>query len=501
VHTCADPLRHAARTAGDRLAIADGGTRRTWSEVWTRCSRLAGALRAAGLRAGDRIAVLSSNSAEYVELFLALPAAGFAIVPLNTRHAVPELRYALQDSGARWLFADRDVGALASAIERVISLPAQYGALLQGAGELPLGDGVDEGDLAGLFYTGGTTGAAKGVMLTHRNLIADSFHLSTALRLAPEDRWLVMGPMFHAAGSFGLLPITWLGASHVILPAFDPADALERIEREGVTVTFGVPTMIAALADEQLARPRDASSLRLLGYGGAPSATEVLRRARTAFSGTELCTMFGATELGPLGSALGHHERMLDDRRARSCGKPAVGVELRVIGEDGRECAPGEIGEVVARGPNVMKGYWNKPEETARALRGGWYHTGDMGHFDAEGNLYLVDRKKDMIISGGENVYGSEVEEALYRHPAVAEAAVFGIPDARWGEIVAAVVVTRAAVCAEELVAHCRTLIAGYKIPRHIELRADPLPKTGAGKVLKRELRAPFWAGRDRSIG
>jgi long-chain acyl-CoA synthetase len=259
--------------------------------------------------------------------------------------------------------------------------------------------------------------------------------------------------------------------------------------------------MIGALAEEQRARPRDLSSRRLLGYGGAPAATEVLRRARDAFPGVELCTMFGATELAPLATSLGHHERMLDDARARTCGKAAVGIELRVLDAQGLDCATSEIGEVVIRGPNVMRGYWNKPEETARVLRDGWYHTGDMGHLDAEGHLFLVDRKKDMIISGGENVYGSEVEDALYRHPAVAEAAVFGIPDERWGEAVAAVVVPRAPVGAEELVAHCRSLIAGYKVPRHIELRDTPLPKTGAGKILKRELRAPYWQGRERNIG
>jgi long-chain acyl-CoA synthetase len=259
--------------------------------------------------------------------------------------------------------------------------------------------------------------------------------------------------------------------------------------------------MLAAVTEEQLARPRDVSSLRFLTFGGAPSATETLRRARRAFPDAELMTMYGATETAPLVTAVRRLETRLDAPQAATCGRPLVGVEVRIVDpEDRTPPAPGDVGEVAVRGPNVMAGYWNKPEQTAAVLVDGWYHTGDLGRLDADGYLYLVDRAKDMIVSGGENVYSTEVEDVLYRHPAVREAAVFGIPDERWGEAVHAVVVAREAVGEDELIAHCRASIAGYKVPKRIELREEPLPKSGAGKVLKRELRAPYWEGRESMV-
>jgi long-chain acyl-CoA synthetase len=259
--------------------------------------------------------------------------------------------------------------------------------------------------------------------------------------------------------------------------------------------------MLAAMCDEQLERPRDVSSLRHLTFGGAPSATETLRRARRAFPDAGMMTMYGATETAPLVTALRGLHRLLDAPQAHSCGRPLIGVQARVVDPDDRTpVAVGEVGEVAVRGPNVMLGYWEKPEQTEAVLAGGWYHTGDLGRLDADGYLYLVDRAKDMIVSGGENVYSTEVEDVLYRHPAVREAAVFGVPDPRWGEAVHAVVVPRSTVTEEELIAHCRAWIAGYKVPKRIELREEELPKSGAGKLLKRELRAPYWEGRESMV-
>jgi long-chain acyl-CoA synthetase len=244
------------------------------------------------------------------------------------------------------------------------------------------------------------------------------------------------------------------------------------------------------------------SSLRIYGHGGSPIPTEVLRRAATAFPTTEFAQVYGATETAPLVTGLRHEERLLDDERIRSCGQPMLGVELEIRGPDGTACPIGEAGEVTARGDNVMIGYWNKPEQTADVLRDGWYSTGDVGRIDADGFLYLLDRSKDMIISGGENVYCTEVEEAIYTHPGVLEATVFGIPDERWGEAVHAVIVPRLGVdvTADEIIAHVRQTIAGYKVPRTVELRSEELPKSGPGKVLKRELRAPFWADHETQI-
>jgi long-chain acyl-CoA synthetase len=501
MHTFVDPLRRAMRVAPEGTAVVCGGQTITYAQFWTRCRKLAGALLQLGLVKGDRVAIVAANCHRYLEVYCAVPAAGLVVLPLNARHTKAELDYALRDGGVRVLITDRDPGELADAVERVIRLSDEYETLLEHASEIELGDGVHEDDLAGLFYTGGTTGKSKGVMLTHRNLIANTFHVLVAERLTAEDTYLVMAPMFHAAGTVAALGIIWLGARHVILSAFDPSKALDLIESERVTVTLGVPTMVAAIADAQLDSPRDVSSFRQLSHGGSPIATEVVRRTHKAFPATELVHLYGATETAPLATFLTHEERYVDGPLARSCGTPITGVEIRIASADGGDLRAGEVGEVLVRGPNVMQGYWNKPEETAAALKNGWYWTGDLGYVDERSHLFLVDRSKDMIVSGGENVYSTEVEEAIYAHPMVLEAAVFGVPDEKWGEAVHAVVVPRGDVTVEELQAHVRERIAGYKVPKQIELRTEPLPKSGAGKILKRELRARYWAGRDARVG
>ncbi len=497
MYTFVDPLVRAQKLFANDVAMIGQGVRLTYAATWSRCRRLAGALTELGVQPGDRVAILAANSHQYLEVYLAVPASGRVVVPLNTRHAEPELRYALEDAGAKTLITDRDPGGLAQIVERVIGLPDDYERLLASAPEAELGVGVTEESLAGLFYTGGTTGASKGVMLSHRNLMANTLHWLVTAQQGPEDRFLVMAPLFHAAGSVAVLATVWVGGRQVILPAFDPAAVLDAIAAEQITITLGVPTMIAALAEEQLARPRRVESLRSISHGGSPIATEVVRRAHAAFPRAELIHLYGATELAPLATALRHEETLLDGELARSCGLAVLGVDVRVVDKSGREAAPGEPGEVVVRGPNVMPGYWNKPEETRAVLEAGDYRTGDLGFMNAEGYLFLVDRAKDMIISGGENVYSTEVEEVLYQHPAVLEAAVFGVPDPRWGEAVHAIVVPRPGheVDAAALIGFCHARIAGYKVPKRIDLRHDPLPKSGPGKVLKRELRAPFWVG------
>ncbi len=467
MHTFVDPLYRAYKLFANHVSMINGDVRLPYAETWSRCCRLAGALTQLGVQPGERVAILAWNSHQYLEVYMAVPASGRVVVPLNTRHAEPELLYALGDAGARLLITDREPGALAKTVERVIRLPDDYEALLAQAPEAELGVGVTEDSLAGLFYTGGTTGASKGVMLSHRNLIANTTNWLIAAQQGPEDTYLVMA-----------------------------------IAAEQVTVTLGVPTMIAAIAEEQLVRPRQVGSLRSLSHGGSPIATEVVRRARAAFPSTELVHAYGTTETAPLATLLRHEERHIESDVARSCGQAVAGVDVRVFGPDGHAMPPGEVGEVVVRGPNVMQGYWNKPEQTAEVLRNGWYYTGDLGSMNDQGYILLVDRAKDMIISGGENVYSTEVEEALYQHPAVLEAAVFGVPDEQWGEAVHAVVVPRAGqeVDAATLIAFCHKHIAGYKVPKQVDLRRDPLPKSGPGKVLKHELRAPFWAGHRAQI-
>jgi long-chain acyl-CoA synthetase len=499
--TMISPLPRAVLVGADRPAVRCGALELTYAQMWERCRRLACALHDLGLEDGDRVAVVSPNCHRYLEIYQAVPGSGMVLVPLNQRHTDGELRYALEDAGAKALFAGRPAADLPPCVRHVVDLGEGYERLLAAAEPADdLGDGVVEDDLAGLFYTGGTTGASKGVMLTHRNLVANALHLQACWPFGPDTCWLVTAPLFHLAGSIAVLSTVWNAGRHVVLSAFDPAAALDLIERERVTATLVVPSMLAALNDEQLARPRDVSSLRLISFGGAPSATETLRRAHQAFPGARLLHIYGATETAPIATTLLGVEDVLESPRAGSCGQPAVGVDVEVRGPDAVRCAAGEVGEVVVRGPNVMGAYWNKPGQTEAVLRDGWYSTGDLGRMDEQGYLFLVDRAKDLIVTGGENVYSTEVEEVLYRHPAVLEAAVFGVPDERWGEAVHAVVVPRDAVTAGELIAWCQEAIAGYKVPKAIDLRVEPLPKSGAGKVLKRELRAPFWAGREAAV-
>jgi long-chain acyl-CoA synthetase len=495
------PLERGRRVAAEETAVVCGEQRFTHAELHDRAQRLVGALRAMGLERGDRVAVVGPNCHRYLELYLAVPAGGFVLVPLNARHAEPELRYALQDSGARVLFGGQQCRPLAGAVERFIELPGGYDELLAAAAERAPWAALQEENLAGLFYTGGTTGAPKGVMLTHGNLVANAYHFMACWPFTPSTRWLVVAPMFHAAGTIAVLATLWAGGRQILLPSFDAAAVLDAIEREGVTATLVVPTMMAALAEEQERNPRDASTLRWLSHGSAPVGTSLLRRTHETFPLASLLHIYGATETSPILTLLPDEHELLDTPQAHSCGRPAIGIELEVVDAARRPLPTRAIGEVRVRGANVSHGYWNKPDETERALGDGWYITGDLGYLDELGHLFLVDRAKDMIVSGGENVYSIEVEEALYSHALVSEAAVFGVPDERWGEAVYAVVVPSAAVGEQELVEHCRARIAGYKTPKHIELRSEPLPKSAAGKILKRELREPHWQGRENRIG
>jgi len=500
MQTFLDPLLRGRQIAAEKTAIISAGKSFSYNALFSRCCRLATMLQDKGAQHGDRIAILAANTNHYIEAYMTIPAAGFVIVPLNTRHAKPELEYALHDSGAKILLTDREPGALRDIVESVITIPDEFDTLLDRADEAVLGIGVTENSLAGLFYTGGTTGASKGVMLTHRNLISNAFHGMLAAPPAPDNVFLIMAPLFHAAGSNGVLGGIWSGSCQIPLKAFDPAIALDLIEAHAVTHTLGVPAMVAAISELQHTEARNTESLRMVAHGGSPIATEVVRRAAAAFPSAEFIHVYGMTETSPLVTGLRNEQNLLDEDRGRSCGQALIGVQLKIVDAAGIEVPKGEVGELAASGPNVMLGYWNKPEQTDDVLQDGWYRSGDMAYMDDEGYVFLVDRAKDMIVSGGENVYCSEVEEALYKHPAVLEAAVFGVPDDDWGEAVHAFIVPRETVTEKELVDYCRTLIAGYKIPRSMTFTDQELPKSGPGKILKRELRAPFWEGYDRGV-
>ncbi|HUB42654.1 MAG TPA: long-chain fatty acid--CoA ligase [Streptosporangiaceae bacterium] len=496
-------LHRAVQQQPDRVMTIFGDRERTFGEVATRVARLAAALRNLGVGDGDRVAMLALNSDRYSEYLLAVPWVNAALNPVNSRWSAAEIAYSLRDSGTRVLLID-DVfvpmlPALREAVPELTAVihagdsPAPDGALgyedlISGAD--PIEDARRGGtDLAGVFYTGGTTGFPKGVMLSHANL--GTSWLGTAATGCfgrPGSRALHTAPMFHLADLASWGATLLAGGSHVILPGFEPTAVLGAIERHRVTDVLLVPTMIQLLTDNPDVTRYDLASLRSVVYGASPIAEAVLERAMKAFPSALFTQAYGMTELAPVATVLSPADH--EQGHLRSAGRAAPHAEIGVAGPDGGQLQNGKIGEIIVRGGHVMQGYWNKPEETNDAVRDGWMHTGDAGYLDDQGYLYVVDRIKDMIITGGENVYSAEVENAVASHPAVAQCAVIGVPDPDWGERVHAVVVLRsgATLTLDELREHVKTLIAGYKAPRSIEITST-LPVSSTGKFLKRELR------------
>jgi long-chain acyl-CoA synthetase len=515
-----ESLSEAFARFASRPALVDGMVRLDYAALGARVRRLAAALRALGLAPGERVAVLSPNGFRYMEAYLAAAQAGLVIAPINPRLAPREIAFILNDAEARVLLIGSpclplyercraELGGVAHAVllgDRGEGGLAAYEPWIAGAEPAALDPYAwDPDEPMLLCYTGGTTGRPKGVMLSAGNVHANMRHAIAMGGLNSADVWLHAAPMFHLGDSWACLALTVLGAFHVFMGSFEPRRALELIEAHRVTATSIVSTMILRMLELPGQERYDLSSLRRLLYGASPMPVERLEQAWRRF-GPLLQQCYGQTEAAPFlttmpPEAVAPAVPGAPLRRPESCGRALPGVEVRVVDGSGEPVAPGAVGEIVARGPNIMLGYWKRPEETALALAGGWLHTGDLAAMDEEGYVTIVDRAKDVIISGGENVYSSEVENALYRHPAVEEAAVIGVPDARWGEAVLAVVVPRAdrPVTAQELIAHCRELIAAFKCPKAVEFR-DSLPKSGAGKILKAELRAPFWKGETRRI-
>ncbi len=508
-------LHRAAQQYPDRVATVCGDRRHTFAEVTDRVARLACALRGLGVGAGDRVAMLALNSDRYHEYLMAVPWADAVLNPVNVRWSPAEIGYSLRDSQTRILIVDDTFAPVVPALraeypELATVVHAGDGAAPDGAlsfeeliaGSEPVEDARRSGDaLAGLFYTGGTTGNPKGVMLSHANLMTSALGLmATGNLLAPGARYLHAAPMFHLADLAAWNATTAGGGSHVMIPAFEPVAVLRTIAEQEVTDVLLVPTMIQAVVDHPEIGEHDLTSLRALLYGASPIPQTVLERAMKAFPNASFTQAYGMTELSPVATLLGPEEH----RRAellRAAGRAAPHAEVRIVDPDDVEVPRGDVGEIVSRGGHVMLGYWNQPEETAAAVRDGWMHTGDGGYMDEAGYVYVVDRIKDMIVTGGENVYSAEVENALSTHPAVGSCAVIGVPDDEWGERVHAVVVAAPGqiVTGDELRAHVKTRIAGYKAPRSVEF-VDALPISGAGKILKRELRKRYWDGADRKV-
>ena len=507
----ADVIRRAGGTRGDALAIVQGDGELSFGVLDERSNRLAQALRALGVGPGDRVAYLDRTAAEVVELLFAVSKLGAVIVPMNWRLAIPELSAVLADSQARVLIAgDGFAAAAADLIDRRRLITELIVVDQPGAGGyeswLAAHEAVDPGhrgesrDVVVQMYTSGTTGVPKGVLTTHRNLAAAA-ETSPRWEFDGDSVSLTPLPMFHIGGIGWAFVGLWNGATTILVRDFDPVAVLDLLQRRSVTNAVFVPTMLQMLCDVPDAARRDFSALRSIAYGASPITTTVLRAALRTFR----CSLFGIYGLTETTGAItqldpsdhdpdGPREHLL-----RSAGKPYPWVDLRIADPTtGAPMPPRQVGEVWLRAPNVASGYFNRPEETAAAITDdGWLRTGDGGFVDEDGYLFLTDRIKDMIVSGGENVYPIEVEEALSRHPDVLEVTVIGVPDERWGEAVTALIVRREGATAEadELVAFAREQLAGYKLPRSMEF-VDELPRTPTGKVLKRQLRERYASSR-----
>ncbi|MBI3284367.1 MAG: long-chain-fatty-acid--CoA ligase [Burkholderiales bacterium] len=493
------------------------GRRHSFIQFHERVARLAAALRQLGLKDFDRVGMLALNSDRYLEYYQACFWAGLTVNPCNIRWSAAEVAYSLDDCDTRVLIVDDTFKAMGAelkkqskALQTVIyagdgATPAgmlAYETILAAATPMEDNCGSD-GDLAGIFYTGGTTGFPKGVMLTHASIHASAMAIA-ADAIGYDAILLHAAPMFHAADFALSMAQCIRGGAHTFVPAFNPAGVLETIQAERVTHTIWVPTMVQMVADFPEIKNYDVSSLQTIVYGASPMNERVLERAMQALPGAGFIQAYGMTELSPVASILPPYHHTEEGRKSgkmRSAGRTALCSRIKIVDEEGAEVPRGTVGEVIVQGANVMKGYWNKPAETAAAVRDGWMHTGDGGYMDEDGFIFIMDRMKDMIISGGENVYSSEVENAITQHPAVAASAVIGIPDEKWGELVHAVVVRKAGaeVSDAELIAHCKQRIAGYKCPRSVAFVAA-LPVSGAGKILKKDLREPYWRDRQRRV-
>ncbi|MGQ3115247.1 MAG: acyl-CoA synthetase [Hydrogenophaga sp.] len=510
-------LARAVQTRRHHTATIFAGRQRSWAQVGERVPRAAAAFRALGLRPGDRLGILALNSDNYIEIFFAAAWANVVLVPLNTRWAVPENIYTLGDAQCQALIVDdafvAQVPQLLAGHAMAHVIHAGEGATPEGmqgyealiAATPPMADECGQGDeLCGIYYTGGTTGHPKGVMLSHKNFISASVNWIATLHFSEDTVYMHSAGLFHLAGCSPAIALTLAGGTHVCLPKFDAVLAFEAIQTHQVNYCLFVPTMVNMMINHPDFARYDLTSVRYCEYGASPMPVPVLAAAMEKLPTWEFIQGYGMTESAALTVSLPwryHFDQPGMPSKRLAAGRAAYGVDVRIVDEDGQEVPRGTHGEIAVRGAQVMIGYWRKPEATAAALRQGWLHTGDAAYMDEDGFVYIVDRVKDMIISGGENIYSREVENAVHAHPAVRDCAVIGIPNAEWGESVHAVVVLKdgQSASAKEIIDHCRTLIAGYKVPRSVDF-SEALPLSGAGKIMKNVLREPFWRGKSKSV-
>ncbi len=521
-------LRKAVRLYPDKRAVVCGDASWTYAEFAQRVNRLSQALLSLGVEKGDRVAILHHNCHRYLECYFGVMQIGAVLVPMNYRLTSFDWLDIINDSGARLLVADT---AFAEGIDSVVdssrercrvvwsgdakkggpdrSFDMDYERLLKDAsGEPAPTPDIEEDDIAQVYYTSGTTGRGKGVVLSHRNVYMHALGTIAEFKLSDMDVWIHAAPLFHLADGWATWSITWVGGVHVVVSEFREQAVLEAMEREGVTITNMIPTMLNALVNYPEVDRYDYSSLRLLLSGGAPIAEKLVERIMETF-GCDYVQTYGMTETSPyltVSTLKDHLQGLSQEEQMRfraSTGREFITIELRVVNADGDDVTPDgqEVGEIVVRGDSVTRGYWNLPEVTEEAIKDGWLYTGDMAVIDEEGYVTIVDRQRDMIITGGENVYSIEVENVLYSHPAILEAAVIGVPDEKWGEAVTAIVVLKAETEAseEQIIQFCKERMAHFKAPKSVDF-VPALPTTGSGKIAKSVLREAYWKGQARKV-
>jgi long-chain acyl-CoA synthetase len=509
-------LRYRAREQRDDVALWYEGRTTSYRELDARANVIANALVRAGLKSGQRVCVLDKGHDQFIEVLFGIGKAGGVYTPVNWRLAPPEIAFVVNDAEAPIFFVGEDfAGAVAeiegdlSTVEKIVfwgnsGVPhgwAAYDDLVSGVGDEDPYLDAGEDETAWQLYTSGTTGHPKGAELTNLNLVSG---MAGALLgfggVRPGEVGLVCMPLYHIGGSGYALSLIYSGAKLVLTREADPTQILELVMSQKINHSFLVPALLNFLVQHPQCPQTDFSTLKSILYGASPIPEELLAKCIETF-GCQFIQAYGLTETTGAAVLLAPRDHVPGSPRLRACGQAIFGCDLKIVDASGRSCAPGEVGEILIRGPVVMKGYWKRPEANAEVIRDGWFHSGDAGYLDEEGYLYIHDRVKDMIVSGGENVYPAEVESLLYSHPAVADVAVIGVPSEKWGEEVKAVVVRAAGskISEDELMEFCKGSIAGYKRPRSVDFVAE-LPRNPTGKILKRELRAKYWEGKERQV-